>query len=144
MSQSLPLQDIKHLIPQKEPFTMVDTLLAFSSTDIVSSLKILKSNLFTDNEAFLEPGIIENMAQTVALHTGYDFFLKGEKAPLGYIGAIKKAEVFKLPKIEETITTEAKILHEFMGVSLVEATVWDSNKTLIAKAEMKTVIVSDE
>ena len=33
------------------------------------------------------------MAQTVALHTGYDTLLKEEPAPTGYIGAIKKIEI---------------------------------------------------
>jgi len=138
----LPITDISHLIPQKEPFVMVDTLLDFSSEKIVSSFTILDSNLFVKDDCFLEPGLIENMAQTVALHTGYDFFLKGEEAPTGYIGSIKKVSVFQLPKLSETITTEATILHEFMGVTMVEVKAFNKEKVEIASAEMKTVIAS--
>ncbi|WP_452227144.1 hypothetical protein [Lacinutrix cladophorae] len=139
---SLPITDISHLIPQKTPFVMVDTLLDFSADKIVSSFTILDTNLFVKDNFFLEPGIIENLAQTVALHTGYDFFLKGEQAPTGYIGSIKKVDVNKLPKLNETITTEATILHEFMGVTMVEVKAFNQEKEEIAFAQMKTVIAN--
>lgn len=119
---------------------MVDTLVAFSNEKIVSSFTILDSNLFVQDHLFLESGLIENMAQTVALHTGYTFFLKGEPAPTGYIGSIKKVDVVKLPKLYETITTEASILHEFMGVTMVIIKTYNAKNEEIASSEMKTVI----
>jgi len=137
-----PITNIEHLIPQKEPFVMVDTLLGFSSTNVVSSLKILEANIFFENQTLSESGLIENMAQTVALHTGYDYFLKGEPAPTGYIGSIKEMEISMLPPLNETIKTEAHILQEFMGVTLVEITVFNSKKEKIASSLMKTVIAS--
>ena len=137
-----PITNIKHLIPQKAPFVMVDALLSFSKTNIVSSLTVKKENLFVNNNVLSEPGLIENMAQTVALHTGYDYFLKGEPAPTGYIGAIKKMEISTLPKLNETIETEAHILQEFMGVTLVEISVFNAKKEKIASSVMKTVIAS--
>jgi len=139
---SFPITNISHLIPQKKPFVMVDTLLDFSPEKIVSSFTILHTNLFIENNCFLESGLIENLAQTVALHTGYDFFLKGEQAPTGYIGAIKKVEVLKLPKLNETITTEAIILQEFMGVTMVEVKAFNQHNEEIAFAQMKTVIAN--
>lgn len=137
-----PITNIEHLIPQKEPFVMVDMLLGFSSTNVVSSLKILEANIFFENQTLSESGLIENMAQTVALHTGYDYFLKGEPAPTGYIGSIKEMEISMLPPLNETIKTEAHILQEFMGVTLVEITVFNSKKEKIASSLMKTVIAS--
>lgn len=137
----LPITAISHLIPQKSPFMMVDTLVAFSNEKIVSSFKILDSNIFLRDNLFLESGLIENMAQTVALHTGYTYFLKGEAPPLGYIGSIKKVDVWALPKLNETITTEASILHEFMGVTMVKIRAFNAKNEEIASSEMKTVIV---
>lgn len=139
---TLPILDITHLIPQKTPFVMVDALMDFSKSQVQSSFKIPKDNLFVENAVFLESGLIENMAQTVALHTGYDFFLKGEPAPTGYIGSIKKIEITKLPKVDETITTQATILHEFMGVTMVEVKAFDAAGNEIASGEMKTVIAN--
>lgn len=142
MKVTFPITEITHLIPQKTPFVMVDTLLEFNKESLLSSFDIKQDNLFVKDSFFQEPGLIENMAQTVALHTGFDYFLKEEPAPTGYIGSIKKVEVIELPKLGETITTEAKILHEFMGVTMVEVKVLNAEKKEIASAQMKTVIAS--
>lgn len=139
---SLPITSISHLIPQKKPFVMVDTLLDFSETKVKSSFKVLATNIFVKDQVFLEPGLVENMAQTVALHTGYNYFLKNEEAPTGYIGSIKKVTVNTLPKLNDTITTEATILHEFMGVTMVSVKAYNSKHVEIASAEMKTVIAN--
>ncbi len=139
-----PITDINHLIPQKFPFVMVDSLTEYSASVIVSSFQIHKENIFFENDTLSEPALIENMAQTVALHSGYSYFLKGENAPLGYIGSIKKIDVFDLPKLNETITTKGNILMEFMGVTLVSLEVFNANNKVIASAEMKTIIVNNE
>jgi len=135
-----PIKNIEHLIPQKKPFVMVDVLLYFSKTKVVSSLTIRKNNIFFDSGVLLESGLIENMAQTVALHTGYEYYLKGEQAPTGYLGSIKKIEILTLPKLNETIITEVQILHVIMGVTLVEIHVYNANKEMVASGQMKTVI----
>tara|TARA_R110002049_G_scaffold133243_1_gene292645 strand:+ start:2114 stop:2545 length:432 start_codon:yes stop_codon:yes gene_type:complete len=137
-----PITDIQNLIPQKTPFVMVDTLLGFSDKSLVSSFKILDNNIFFEKQTLSESGLIENMAQTVALHTGYDFFLKGQPAPTGYIGSIKEVKILKLPQLNEIIKTEAHILQEFMGVTLVEITVSNANDEKIASSTMKTVIAN--
>ncbi|WP_104734927.1 hypothetical protein [Hanstruepera ponticola] len=141
-ANQFPVQNITNLIPQKIPFVMVDSLLNFNSEKITSSFKILDDNLFVENNLFLEPGLVENMAQTVALHTGYDYFLKGEKAPTGYIGSIKTIIINKLPKVDDVIRTEANILHEFMGVTMVSVSVFNAKNEEIASGEMKTVIAN--
>lgn len=141
--ENLPITNIKDLIPQKFPFVMVDTLLEFSNSNVISSLKILEENIFFENNTLSAPGIIENMAQTIALHSGYSYFLKGEEAPVGYIGSIKKIDVLALPKLNETITTKGTIITEFMGVTLVELKVFNANSEMIAHGEMKTVIANN-
>ncbi len=138
-----PITDIGHLIPQKFPFVMVDTLVSFSKSDITSLFTIKKDNLFFLNDELSEPGLIESMAQTVALHTGYEFFLRGEEAPTGYIGSIKKIEIVKLPKVGEVISTHVNILQEFLGITLVEIKVVNENKEVIASGQMKTVIANN-
>ena len=119
---------------------MVDTLRSHSESEATSSLTIQKDNIFFENTALNEAGIVENMAQTVALHTGYEYFLKGLEAPTGYIGAIKNIDIFKLPILDETIFTEIKIIQEFMGVTLVEIKVVNKHNEKIASCQMKTVI----
>lgn len=128
------------LIPQKRPFVMVDKLFYFSQEQIVSGLTISKDNLFAHKSVFNAAGLIENMAQTVALHTGYEFFMKKEPAPTGYIGAIKKVEIKKLPKVGQELVTTVTILHNIMGITLVKAEI-KCNETVIALSEMKTALV---
>ncbi|MCB4799489.1 hypothetical protein [Neotamlana laminarinivorans] len=142
MTTQFPVKDITKLIPQKAPFVMVDSLLDFSETKVESAFTILSNNLFVENNNFTEPGLVENMAQTVALHTGYNYYIKGEDAPTGYIGSIKKTTIKKLPKVNDVITTKVNVLHEIMGVTMVEIMVFNAQNEEIASAEMKTVIAS--
>jgi len=127
------------LIPQKYPFVMVDKLVHYSKEAVVSGLTVRSDNIFTKNGYFTEPGLIEHMAQTVALHTGYQYFLLHKPAPTGYIGSIKSVEILKLPKLNNQLLTSVSVLHEIMGVTLVKIEV-TLNDEVIATSEMKTVI----
>lgn len=132
---------IFNLIPQKRPFVMVDKLLYFSKDKIVSGFLIKNDNLFAKNSVFNAPGLIENMAQTIALHTGYQYYLKKEPAPTGYIGAIKKVEIKALPNTNQELLTTVTILHDIMGVTLVRAEI-ECNSKIVAFSEMKTVLAN--
>lgn len=130
---------VENLLPQKFPFVMVDKMYSYTETSLVSGLKIQSDNIFTDNNSFLEAGIIEHMAQSVALHTGYQFFLKNETAPTGYIGSIKDIEIKKFPKVDDTIQSTVTIIQEFAGITLVDI-VTTLNNEEIARGQMKTVL----
>ena len=133
------IKKVKELIAQKEPFVMVDELLFFSEVKLKSRFKIDPKNIFVENDCFLESGIIENMAQSVALHTGYLFYLQNKPAPVGYIGSIKNVELRCLPKTGDILETNVTILQEFMGVTLVNIDVLNQGK-VIATSQMKTVL----
>jgi 3-hydroxyacyl-[acyl-carrier-protein] dehydratase len=138
----LPILDkdfVGTLIPQKFPFVMVDKVLSFDENFITSGFTIEETNIFTKDSTFQEAGLIEHMAQSVALYTGYQFYLKNEPAPTGYIGAIKSIEIFKLPKVNDNLTTKVNVLHEFSGVTLVDISVL-LNNVEIARGQMKTVL----
>ena len=130
---------VENLLPQKFPFVMVDKMFSYSETQIVSGLKIQNDNLFFDNGNFLEAGLVEHMAQSVALHTGYQFYLKQEPAPTGYIGSIKEIEINALPKLGDEIQTTVTILQEFAGITLVDI-VTTLEDQQIANGQMKTIL----
>ncbi len=132
-------ESVQNLIPQKAPFVMVDELLDYSEELIHSRFTVNRDNIFVYDKYFIESGIIEHMAQTVALHTGYQFFLLNKPAPTGYIGSIKNIVITRLPKLNEVLETTVSILQEFMGITLVEITVKIKNE-LIANGQMKTVL----
>ena len=70
----LPITDknkILTLIPQRTPIVMVDALWEYTPTTGVAGLTIVSSNLFVQQGIFLESGLIEHIAQSIALHKGY-------------------------------------------------------------------------
>ena len=140
----LPILDknfVENLIPQKFPFVMVDKLIDFKENEIVVGLTVPENNIFVKDAVFQESGLIEHMAQSVALYTGYQFYLKQQPAPVGYIGSIKSIEIIQLPKLNDEIETIVTVLHEFMGVTLVDISS-KLNGVEIAKGQMKTVLAN--
>lgn len=137
------LEFVKKLIPQKYPFIMVDSLFYFDETTAISGLTISETNLLSTKNHFSEAGLVENMAQSVALHGGYGAFLgkvKGE-VKKGFLGAIKSLEIFELPTINSSIKTHIEITHDIMGVKLSHITVKDEAGKTLAVSTMKTVTV---
>lgn len=130
---------VEQLIPQKFPFVMIDKLFSYTETSVVAGLEIKSENIFCDGSKFLEPGLIEHMAQSVALHTGYQFYLRKEAVPTGYIGAISGIEIKELPKTGDHIQTTVTILQEFAGITMVNIVTTLDGKE-IASGQMKTVL----
>lgn len=142
MENQLPTSDknfVEKLIPQKSPFVMVGEISEYSESHLISGFIIKEENIFVADGIFQASGLIEHQAQSVALHTGYKYYLLGKPAPTGYIGAIKSFEAESLPKIGDQLITEATILNEMLGVTLVEI-VTKINDTVIAKSQMKTIV----
>ena len=142
METILPLFEkdfVENLIPQKFPFVMIDKLFSYSETSLISGLKVTNNNIFVANDIFTESGVVEHMAQSVALHTGYQFYLKKEAAPTGYIGSIKEIAINRLPKTNDEIQTTVTILQEFAGITLVDL-VTTLNGETIATGQMKTIL----
>src|SRR5690606_10429733 len=102
--------NVAELLPQKYPFVMVDTLIDYTPTGLRSGYTIQADNIFAEEGVFLEGGIVEHMAQSVALHTGYAYYLRNEPAPVGYLGSISHVSVYRLPAVGETLTTRVEIL----------------------------------
>ena len=144
MNHSLPIRDpglVESLIPQKSPMVMVDTLWHYDALTLQAGLSIKEENIFVQYGLLQAAGLIEHQAQSVALHTGYQYFLKGVSPPTGYIGAIKSFQIDRLPKVGSQIYTEVSIISELMGVTLVDIKT-KVNNTVIAIAQMKTVLKS--
>lgn len=132
-------ETILKLIPQRPPMVMVDRLIYSEEVLTRSDFMIREENIFV-KEGFLQaPGLIENIAQTAALRVGYQYWIKNEPAPPGYIGAIKQLVIHHLPALGEIIETEIRVEQEIFGITLVNARSW-SGDTLLAECQMKTVV----
>ena len=63
--------DIHELLPQQEPFVLVDRLLWFDDKTTTTTLTICADNLFVENRFLNNCALIENIAQTAAVRLGY-------------------------------------------------------------------------
>ncbi len=134
---------ISKLIPQQPPFVLVDKLIEFGDDRIVSGFEVPKTHVLVNRDGFLtEAGVVEHFAQTIALHQGYDYFLRGMDPPVGYIGSIKDFEIVRLPRVGEELRTSLQILQRLFGVTLVRGEV-KLHEQIIAIGEMRTVIAKD-
>ncbi len=134
---------ISRIIPQRPPFVLVDSIVRYGEDNIVSGFEIPSEHVLVNRQGYLtEAGIIENMAQTVALYQGYDYYINHLPAPLGYIGAIKHVEIFELPHAGQRLETSVRILQEILEVTMVYGEVWCGD-LLIARGEMRTVLAKN-
>lgn len=129
--------DIHELLPQQEPFVMVDRLIHFDMERTVTRTEVTGSNLFVENGVFTPSGIIENIAQTCAARIGYvNKYILKKGIQLGFIGAIRNLNLYRLPEVGETVETTIITVQEIFGMTLVTAQV-KIGEELIADAEMK-------
>ena len=136
-------EQICKLIPQQPPFVLVDKLVEYEADRIVSAFDIPEQHVLVASSGILsEAGVIEHFAQTIALHQGYDYFMRNLSPPVGYIGSIKNFEVHRLPHVGQQLSTTIYILQKLFGVTAVRGEVRCQDR-LIATGEMRTVIAKE-
>ncbi len=128
-------EEVENIIPQKSPMAMVDGLLEQQTDFTISTLKILRDNIFCDNGFLTEAGIIENIAQTAALRNSYETKMQDKESKIGYIGSLKRIKIYHLPKVDNTIKTKITVLNNLMNVSIVKGEVFCDDK-LMAEGTM--------
>lgn len=115
--------DILQYIPQRPPMVMVHALVEATEDRAVTQLLVLPENVFVAQHYLAEPGMIENIAQTAAVHVGYRCSLMGIPVPIGYIAAIKELKVESLPKENTTITTTVTVMNKVLDITLVRGSI---------------------
>lgn len=133
---------MKKLIPQRKPMIMVEGLVSSDSTSTVSALLIGEENIFVSDGLFSESGLIENMAQTAALRSGYEAGLHGTSPMVGFIGAVKKLQINRLPRVGEQLLTEVNLVSELLGAMVVHAITRVEGET-IAEADL-SIFLSEQ
>lgn len=131
--------DVLSLIPQRPPFVMVDKLLFADEKRAESSFIVSDENVLVLNGFFSEAGIIENIAQSAALHAGFVARKLGENTPRGMIGGIKNLSIDRLPKEGEKIQTLVTLEHEVINAKIVKGIV-SIGQDVIAECEMNVFL----
>ena len=132
-------EGIKELIPQREPMIMVDTFYGATESEADTGLRIADNNLFCSEGFFMEPGLVEHIAQSASAFAGYNAKVKNEPTPIGYIGEVKKFRINFLPRSGDELRTHIRIISEVLGVSLLTAETM-VNGEIAAQCQMKIFI----
>lgn len=130
--------DVQKLIPQQQPFVMVDELL-FCSVKKTKTLFTIKSdNIFLESGVFTQSGIVENVAQTCAARMGY--LSENQDIKIGMIGSVNNFFFTGfLPQINDKITTRIVVDTEVGNIVLLDTKVMCRQKT-VATGKMKVVL----
>ncbi|OFY41053.1 MAG: hypothetical protein A2X18_11865 [Bacteroidetes bacterium GWF2_40_14] len=129
-------EGILKYIPQRPPMVMVDSYYGRVEGASYTGYTPAEGSLLCEGGFFQETGIIEHIAQSAAVCAGVEFIGKGEVVPVGFIGAVSKFNVVRLPSIGTTLHTTTREIQKFMDVSLVCSEV-EVDGEIIATGELK-------
>lgn len=125
--------DVHTILPQQEPFVMVDTLVRFGMMSSTTELLVRESNIFVENGMFSPFGMMENIAQTCASRIGfYNKYILHKEVQVGYIGAIRDYDVSKLAPVGSTIITTVDVVEEIFGMTLATARIVCNREQLVS------------
>lgn len=133
------IENIESLLPQRAPFVMIDKLLYSDETITRTGLFVKGNNIFVENGEFKEPGLIENIAQTVASRAGYIAQEENLPVMVGYIGSVNDLQINALPKTGDELITEITIENQIFDVTIISGKIF-CNEKLMAQCHMKIFI----
>ena len=135
--------DVHTLLPQQEPFVMIDQLLHFDEVTTTTRFTVREDHLYVEDGRLNACALIENIAQTCAARMGYiNHYIYKTEVQLGFIGSVKNLVVKRVPLLGETLTTTIKVMEEIMKLTLVQAEIKVGEETIVT-AEMK-IALSDK
>ena len=127
---------ILNYIPQRPPIVLVSRIYTCDEQSVVTGFDIAEGHIFVKHGKLLEPGIIENMAQTAAAAAGFKAVAENTTPAVGFIGNIKNLSITHCPLVGAELITEVSTKTQVMNVSLVDARSY-CNGELVATCEMK-------
>lgn len=127
-------QDIRALIPQREPILMVDRLTDADGDRATTCLTVRADNYFVGADGLMEEaGLVEHIAQSASAFAGLRAAGQGATAPpVGYIGEVKKFCCLRRPRVGETLLTTIEMGAEAGGVTLLAGETRAGGETIAA------------
>lgn len=129
--------EVHTVLPQQEPFVMIDTLTVFAKEHSETETEIKETNIFVDGGKLSAAGMLENIAQTCAARIGfYNKYILHKDVQVGFIGAVRNFTILGLPEVGSVITTRINILQDVFGMTLATAEIKCGDEKM-ATAEIK-------
>lgn len=140
-------EDIKLLIPQREPFIMVDEFEECDDNSAGTALSVCPDNYFIlPDGTMAETGLIEHLAQSCSALSGYKALMQASPAgehleeapppPVGLIGEVKQFECHRRPRLGEKLKSTVTFGFSFGNVTLATGQTFVGDE-LIADIQLK-------
>ena len=145
-------EDIKKLIPQRDPLMMIEAFEAGRHHDkgkeqdencATTDLTVRPGNYFLMPNGEMAPtGLIEHLAQSCSALAGYKALLSGStQPPIGMIAEVKHFTCHRRPRLEETVTSSVAFGFSFGSMTLAKGVSYVGEE-LIAEIELKIFMQS--
>ncbi len=118
---------------------MVDSLVDATETGFESQFTVRTDNIFLEDDTLMEPSLIENIAQTCGAGFGFLQSHGAGEPRLGFIGAITKLMVHKLPRLHDLIETKVSIVYSMENIFVAKGENFCNGERLL-ECEMKIVL----
>lgn len=129
--------EVAAYIPQQHPFALIDTLYHCLPEQAWAGLLVRADHLLVQQHYLSEAGIIESMAQAMALKSGYEARQQSAAPPrVGFIAALKEVQIHALAPVGSTLVTHVAVLLQALDVLVVKATC-GYGRTPVAQCEMR-------
>ncbi len=137
---SLRAIEVHELLPQQEPFVMIDRLVGFDATTTVTETDVRPDRFFIENGHWTAAGLVENIAQTCAARIGYvNKYILKRGIEIGYIGAVSGLRILETPAVGTMLTTRVVVMEQVLGMTLAKAQI-TCQERLIAETQMKIAV----
>ena len=135
-----PYPPIAQLLPHAAPMILLDRLVAHDSTHAVCEVTVREGMPFVQDHRVATLVSLEYMAQTVAAFAGYNGYLKGGEAPMGFLIGCRQMRSH-LPYIAAGTTLTIKARHIWGDTTLgtFECTAALADGTLVAATTLNVL-----
>ncbi|MBL4745654.1 MAG: ABC transporter permease [Flavobacteriaceae bacterium] len=111
--------DIKKFLPHRAPMIMIDEYFVIDKKTIGTYFTIKEGTIFVEKGQFSEAGLVENIAQSCSINVGQTYFGPEDKENnsdvIGFISSIKYIHIYKIPAVNDTLTSFATLLSRYDG-----------------------------
>ena len=134
-------EDIKQVIPQREPFIMLDEIETCDDIHAVTALTVRADNYFMLPDGTIsETCLVEHIAQSCSAMMGCQILNQHfDNPPVGLIGEVKRFECQRRPQAGEKVSTTIEFGFTFGNVTIAtgESRIDDEP---IAKVQLKIFV----
>lgn len=128
-------------LPHRPPVLLVDTFFGREPDASYTGYTPRRGSLFCPGDYFLEEGLIEHAAQSIALAAGLERLENQRQVEPGFVGSVNSFITYGTVPSGSPIFTVIRELYKYPGFSVLQAEIFCKDK-LVARGELKVVKIS--